>query len=104
MTSLTDLNGNVITFSYGQYGISQITDTVGRAVTFTYSFDTLMSISDGVRTISYSYSGGKLTAVTDPIGRVTTYEYMFPFSGIQNRTVLVSQDLRVTVLWYGLLM
>ncbi|MBU7022370.1 MAG: exo-alpha-sialidase, partial [Theionarchaea archaeon] len=76
LTSITDLNGNVITFSYGQYGISQITDTVGRIVTFTYSFDTLMSITDGVRTISYSYSGGKLTAVTDPIGRVTTYEYL----------------------------
>ncbi|MGC1121758.1 MAG: RHS repeat-associated core domain-containing protein [Candidatus Methanofastidiosia archaeon] len=76
LTSITDLNVNVITFSYGQYGISQITDTVGRTVTFNYSFDILMSISDGVRTISYSYSGGKLTAVTDPIGRVTTYEYM----------------------------
>ncbi|MGC1122363.1 MAG: hypothetical protein WBA22_14825, partial [Candidatus Methanofastidiosia archaeon] len=76
LTSITDLNGNVITFSYGQYGISQITDTVGRTVTFTYSFDKLTSISDGVRTISYSYSGGKLTAVTDPIGRVTTYEYL----------------------------
>ncbi|MBU7038627.1 MAG: exo-alpha-sialidase [Theionarchaea archaeon] len=76
LTSITDLNGNVITFSYGQYGISQIADTVGRTVTFNYSSDTLMSITDGVRTISYSYSGGKLTAVTDPIGRVTTYEYM----------------------------
>ncbi|MBU6997271.1 MAG: exo-alpha-sialidase, partial [Theionarchaea archaeon] len=76
LTSLTDLNGNVITFSYGEYGISQITDTVCRTVTFTYSSDKLMSITDGVRIISYSYSGGKLTAVTDPIGRVTTYEYL----------------------------
>ncbi len=85
ITSITDLNGNVITFTYGivwygetepKYGLIQITDTVGRVITFTYSVGKLMSVTDGVRTTTYSYAGDKLVAVTDPLGRVTTYDYM----------------------------
>ena len=74
--SITDLNGNTITFTYNQYGISAITDTVERVVTFSYAGEKLVSISDGVRTTTYSYSGDKLVAVTDPLGRVTSYEYL----------------------------
>jgi YD repeat-containing protein len=76
ITSITDLNGNTIMFSYGQYGISSITDTVGRVLTFTYSGDKLTGITDGVKTILYGYSGDKLVSVTDPIGRVTSYNYL----------------------------
>ncbi len=85
IVSITDLNGNVMTFTYGQigysetgpqYGLIQITDTVGRVVNFSYSAGKLMSISDGVRTTIYSYSGDRLVSVTDPLGRVTTYDYM----------------------------
>jgi RHS repeat-associated protein len=76
LVSITDLNGNCITFSYSQYGLSSITDTVGRVLTFSYSGGKLTSISDGIRTTTYTYSGGKLVSVTDPIGRVTSYEYM----------------------------
>jgi RHS repeat-associated protein len=74
--SITDLNGNTITFSYGQYGISSITDTVGRVLTFTYGGGKLTGITDGVKTITYGYSGDNLVSVTDPIGRVTTYNYL----------------------------
>jgi RHS repeat-associated protein len=76
LVSITDLNGNCITFSYSQYGLSTITDTVGRVLTFSYSGGKLTSISDGIRTTTYTYSGGKLVSVTDPIGRVTSYGYM----------------------------
>jgi RHS repeat-associated protein len=76
ITSMTDLNGNTIMFSYGQYGISSITDTVGRVLTFTYSGEKLTGITDGVKTITYGYSGDKLVSVTDPIGRVTSYNYL----------------------------
>ncbi|MBU7025318.1 MAG: hypothetical protein HXS48_00135, partial [Theionarchaea archaeon] len=88
--SITNLNGNTITFTYNQYGISAITDTVGRVVTFSYAGGKLVSISDGVRTITYSYSGDKLVAVTDPLGRVTSYEYLagnsFLITGVYNPT------------------
>ncbi|MBU7031219.1 MAG: PKD domain-containing protein, partial [Theionarchaea archaeon] len=60
LVSMSDLHNNIITFSYGQHGISSITDTVGRTVTFTYSADKLTSISDGHRTTLYTYSGDKL--------------------------------------------
>jgi YD repeat-containing protein len=76
LISITDLNGNCITLSYSQYGLSSITDTVGRVLTFSYSGGKLTSISDGIRTTTYTYSGGKLVSVTDPIGRVTSYGYM----------------------------
>jgi RHS repeat-associated protein len=76
ITAITDLNGNCITFSYLQHGLSTITDTVGRVLTFSYSGEKLTSISDGIRTTMYSYSDDRLVSVTDPIGRVTSYEYM----------------------------
>ncbi len=85
ITSMVGMNGNVVTFTYGQigytetgpkYGLIRITDTVGRTVNFSYSGAKLMSLSDGVRTITYSYAGDKLVSVTDPLGRVTTYDYM----------------------------
>jgi YD repeat-containing protein len=74
--SITDLNGNLLTFTYANDLLHSITDTVGRVLTFTYAYDKLVSISDGTRTTTYSYSGDKLVAVTDPLGRVTTYDYL----------------------------
>ncbi len=85
ITSMVDMNGNVVTFTYGQigytetgpkYGLIRITDTVGRMVNFSYSGGKLLSLSDGVRTTTYTYAGDKLVSVTDPVGRVTTYDYM----------------------------
>ncbi len=85
IVSVTDLNGNVMTFTYGQigysetgpkYGLIRISDTVGRVVNFSYSAGKLMSLSDSVRTTTYNYSGDRLVSVTDPLGRVTTYEHM----------------------------
>jgi len=85
LVSITDLNGNTLTFTYGQidytetgprYGLIQITDTVGRIITLSYAAGKLTSISDGTRTTTYSYAGEKLVSVTDPLGRVTAYQYL----------------------------
>ncbi len=89
VTSITDLNGNVISFSYDPttYRLNSITDTMGRSVTFDYtpnpphcngSNDTppkICSVTYGGRTVQYWYSGGLLTTVLDPIMRTTAYEY-----------------------------
>jgi RHS repeat-associated protein len=74
--SITDLNGNSLTFTYVNELLHHITDTVGRVLTFTYAGDKLVQISDGTRTITYNYSGDKLVSVQDPLGRVTTYGYL----------------------------
>ncbi|MBU7028772.1 MAG: exo-alpha-sialidase, partial [Theionarchaea archaeon] len=79
--SITDLNGNAITFSYEEVDYSgekltRITDTAGRVLHFSYANGKLMSISDGTQTTTYTYSGDKLVAVQDPLGRVTSYEYL----------------------------
>ena len=80
-TSITDLNGNQITFHYTADVITTITDTVGRNVTLVYNDDDLLAnVTSGDQIISYGYevgvvSGNRLMNVTDPIGRVTGYEY-----------------------------
>jgi PKD repeat protein len=76
ITSITDLNGNSLIFTYVNQLLHSITDTVGRVLTFTYAGDKLVQVSDGTRTITYNYSGDKLVSVQDPLGRVTTYEYL----------------------------
>ncbi|MBU7028113.1 MAG: exo-alpha-sialidase [Theionarchaea archaeon] len=81
ITSITDLNGNAITFTYEEVSYSgekltRITDTAGRVLHFSYANGKLMSISDGTQTTTYTYSGDKLVAVQDPLGRVTSYKYL----------------------------
>ncbi|MBU7045882.1 MAG: hypothetical protein HXS54_05545, partial [Theionarchaea archaeon] len=76
ITSITDLNGNSLTFTYVNELLHSITDTVGRILTFTYAGDKLVQISDGFKTITYNYSGDRLVSVQDPLGRVTTYGYL----------------------------
>jgi RHS repeat-associated protein len=56
LTSLTDANGRVTSFTYGNRGITTITDPVGRSVDVTY------------------HSNGGLHTITDAAGAVTTFD------------------------------
>ncbi|MEW1956966.1 RHS repeat-associated core domain-containing protein [Kineococcus sp. NPDC059986] len=56
LSSLTDANGQVTTFTYSSLGLTQITDPVGRSVTIAY------------------YSGGGVHTITDATGAVTTFD------------------------------
>jgi RHS repeat-associated protein len=56
LTSLTDANGRVTTFTYNSFGITKMTDPVGRSVNVTY------------------YSSGGLHTITDATGAVTTID------------------------------
>ncbi len=56
--SITDRNGNSLTFSYNGSGqLTTVDDTLGRPITYTYN------------------GAGQLVTVTDFIGRVVTYTY-----------------------------
>ena len=90
VTSITDLNGNMIQFSYswigGGYRLSAITDTMGRVAAFSYTPTPnctgsggtpprVCAVTYGGRTVEYRYAGNALSAVVDPGGRTTSYVY-----------------------------
>jgi YD repeat-containing protein len=86
VSTMTDRNGNTLTFAYVAVGastsVSTITASDGRQVTFQYGATTLTSISDGTRTWNYTYTFGDggsnypfLTQVQRPDGQSWQYGY-----------------------------
>ena len=76
LLTITDIEGNTITFGYSGGRLTTITDTLGRVVNFSYNaYNQLTQISYGDYVVTYSYTYGSLTSVTDPLGRVTSYSY-----------------------------
>lgn len=86
VTSWSDPNGNVVSFSYTGTGAAKRLQTVannnGRALSFTYNgSNRLASVSDGTRTVSYAYdAAGNLASFTNsaPTPATTTYTYDQP--------------------------
>lgn len=77
LTSITDRNGNDMTFTYTNGGLSSITDTVGRTIAVTTNVDghiTNVELPDG-REVTYGYTNGLLTSITDARGNTTDYSY-----------------------------
>lgn len=79
LTSITNRQGNAITFTYNPSGLlTQITNTEGQATTLGYnSSDEVATITDPSGNVwHYAYdSQGNLTSVTDPLGNVTQFGY-----------------------------
>jgi RHS repeat-associated protein len=79
LTAESDLDGNVLTGSYGTDGhLASMTDSSGRAMTFTSTASGLISsaTSPGGKKVSYEYDkDGNLGSVTDASGGVTTFGY-----------------------------
>ena len=79
VTSMSDRNGNVTTFTYSIGNLSQVTDTYGRAIAFTYNAQNhVSSVTDPagrVTQFQYDATGHMLTTVTDPLGNTTRYTY-----------------------------
>ena len=74
--SITDVDGNTITFQYFNGRLISITDTLGRVITFSYNErGQVTQIAYGSYTVQYAYVWEALVSVTDPLGRVTSYEY-----------------------------
>lgn len=73
-----DRNGNELALGYdGAGNVTTVTDTQGRVVTFTYAGGRLTSMTDPTgRVVSYTYNGSQdLATVTDPAGGVTRFDY-----------------------------
>ncbi len=80
LTSVTDRNGNVLTFVYNpaQAGGTYIQDASGRKIVF--SFDSnghiILAKSPAGKTFQYGYDvNGNLVSIIDPTGAVSNYDY-----------------------------
>jgi YD repeat-containing protein len=78
--SLTDTNGNTLSFAYSAGKLSTVTDAFGRRLTFTYTGALLTSVLDSAgRSVGYGYDGaGNLIRYTDPENNAWTYGYGGP--------------------------
>ncbi len=76
-STLTDANGNAMSFAYSGKNLSTATDAFGRTLTLTYTGNLLTSISDSSgRSVGYGYdSSGNFTRYTDPENNPWTYGY-----------------------------
>jgi YD repeat-containing protein len=79
VTSIENLDGEGLTFSYTSGALTGITDSSGRSITLGYTSGLLTSLSfpggSGTRSVAYHYTGGLLTSVTDVRGNTITYGY-----------------------------
>lgn len=79
LVSITDRNGNALTFTYDASGfLTGLTDAAGRVVVITKGADgRASSITDPAgRTFRFTYdASGNLTRYSDPLGNATNYRY-----------------------------
>nr|NJM04297.1 choice-of-anchor D domain-containing protein [Desulfobacula sp.] len=74
--SVTDADGNAVSFAYTGGRLSRISDGFGHSLTLTYTGARLTSVADSAgRSVAYAYAGNNLTAWTDPEGKAWTFGY-----------------------------
>jgi RHS repeat-associated protein len=74
---VSDLDGNVLTFTYSGGTLSSVQDASGRVITLGYVNNRLSTVSDSSgRGVGYGYNEkNELTSYTDPEGKVWGYGY-----------------------------
>jgi RHS repeat-associated protein len=79
LLSITDPNGNTVTYSYDTGGrLTGIAGAGGAAITLTYNAQNLVATAADAtqRQVHYTYdSGGRLVTVTDPASQTHTFAY-----------------------------
>ncbi|MDP2393019.1 MAG: hypothetical protein Q8Q45_16660 [Methylococcaceae bacterium] len=86
--SLTDIDGNALSFTYAGNVLTQIKDAYNRTLTLSYTSGKLTQAADNQgRSVTYSYNGTDLTSFHDPENKAWQYGYD---SGHQILTVTVS--------------
>jgi RHS repeat-associated protein len=76
ITKSTDVDGNVMTFTYTGNNLTTMKDAFNRTLTLTYSNNKLTSVSDSAgRSVSYGYTGDDLTTYHDTENKTWAYGY-----------------------------
>ena len=78
LTTVTDRNGNTLTYGYDAVGqLATMRDAVGLETTFTYTEGRITTITDpaGRETVLAYDAAGNLQSITDPDAAVRTWEY-----------------------------
>ncbi|BCO31672.1 hypothetical protein TspCOW1_17750 [Thiohalobacter sp. COW1] len=76
IATLSDIDGNSLSFDYSGERLIRVTDTYGRYLDFGYSGDRLTSVGDSEgRSLSYIHTGEDLTEVRDLAGYSWLYGY-----------------------------
>jgi RHS repeat-associated protein len=79
LTSIEDLNGNMVSLTYDPQGrLSTVTGAGGTALTLAYDGQGRLSTLTGPASAVYTYgydANGDLVSVTNPVGGVRTYQY-----------------------------
>jgi YD repeat-containing protein len=113
LLTVTDTNGNQLTFTYSGDKLTQVRDDSGLALTLEYNGAHVSRVEDPMgRHIDYAYdSAGNLTQVTDAMGYVTLYGYgnaygdhsMAWYANPLGQTLFFLYDgaARVTDIWYA---
>ncbi|WP_431065742.1 RHS repeat-associated core domain-containing protein [Methylotuvimicrobium sp.] len=74
--SLTDIDGNALSFTYSNGRLSQVEDAYHRTLTLTYTGDWLTQVSDNQgRSVHYDYTGDNLTGYRDAENKLWQYGY-----------------------------
>jgi len=74
--SLTDIDGNVLSFTYAGNVLTQIKDAYNRTLSLSYTGGKLTQVVDNQgRSVSYSYTGTDLTGFHDPENKAWQYGY-----------------------------
>ena len=76
VSSITDVDGNAISFSYSGDYLTQVTDALGRTLTLSYSGDDLSSVIDSTgRSVTFDYTNGNLISSTGLESAQWQYNY-----------------------------
>lgn len=77
VSSLTDADGNTVSFTYSGGKLQKVNDNFGHYLNFVYTGNLLTSVTDsGSRGVSFGYDGSNnLTSYTDPESKIWTYGY-----------------------------
>ncbi|OHX34394.1 hypothetical protein BJL95_17130 [Methylomonas sp. LWB] len=74
--SLTDIDGNALSFTYTSDLLTQVKDAYNRTLTLSYTAGKLTQVADNQgRNVTYSYTGNDLTGFHDPENKVWQYGY-----------------------------
>lgn len=76
---MTDIDSNILTFTYNGDKLGEIKDTFNRTLTLSYTGELLTFVTDSSgRSISYEYTNDDLTGYTDSDEKVWSYVYDDP--------------------------